>query len=526
VKKYFLYVIAVLGSVTASGQNVRITNQNVFDLRPDRDQLTAASGVIRIRASFWLDAGYTVPFDIADSLPINLQIRSNFDDFLLHVVPDVTNAAPNTVWWTLPPLTPDSYNARAEATYITGGSNNTLEIFNRNIIVTGATETVSFNGASFQFNNSILDVDGNGDLQGIGTNGYRSIVPAESGVADLGRTNAQWRNGYFAEVLVDNISLPPIPRAGASTEKVTLIFDGATTQYFWGGIGFPVPTFEGTNIYTYTNLYAAGNPLLHIASSTQMAVHAWGAAGGGGQVVIGGAGGYVFAILSTIPGTVYEVIVGSGGIYNVTLNSVTAGASPGGGDGYHGSSGNNGRNGSGGGYSGLLINGTTNYVVVAGAGGGGAGSVNGSNGGGLTGASGTVVGSNTVFGTGASSDNFYGLNAVGGTNTTGFGSGGFLQGGHAQANAFGSNLSGGLGGGGAGWFGGAAGGVTAATSTGSASGGGGISYANPDYVTFAYSVRSSTSGTAPVTDLPIYVAGRANGVSSANGQPGLVVIIE
>jgi hypothetical protein len=368
---------------------------------------------------------------------------------------------------------------------------------------------------------SIFDIDNDGDILGIGTNGYRSIVPAESGVADLGRTNAQWRNGYFAEVLVDNVSIPPIPRVATSQDIVVLQYDPGSTQYFWGGIGFPVPTFEGTNIYTYTNTYVATNtPILHIAGSTQMAVHAWGAAGGQG----GGAGGYVFAILSTIPGTVYEVIVGNGGPRVTTANTVISGGSPGGGDGYFSGSGGAG---SGGGYSGLLINDSTNYVVIAGSGSGGGGTTaTGRNGGGIIGQDGGTAGSNVVAGIGATADNFYGLNAVGGTNTTGFGSGGFLQGGHAQANAFGSNLSGALGGGGAGWFGGSAGGITAATGNGLASGGGGISYANPAYVTFAYSVRSPTIGLAPVTDLPIYVAGRANGVLNANGQPGLVVIIE
>jgi hypothetical protein len=308
------------------------------------------------------------------------------------------------------------------------------------------------------------------------------------------------------------------------SEAVILQYDPVSTQYFWGGIGFPVPTFEGTNITTYTNLYAAGNPLLHIASSTQMAVHAWGAAGGGGVNNVGGAGGYVFSILSTIPGTVYEVIVGNGGARQASANSIATGGSPGGGDGYMGITGQ--AAGSGGGYSGLLINDSTNYIVVTGSGSGAGGSQTGRNGGGIIGQDGSTASSNTVAGIGASADNFYGLNAVGGTNTTGFGSGGFLQGGHAQANAFGSGVSGALGGGGGGGFGGSAGGITAATGNGAASGGGGISYANPAYVTFAYSVRSPTIGTAPVTDLPIYVAGRANGVGNAAGQPGLVVIIE
>jgi hypothetical protein len=370
----------------------------------------------------------------------------------------------------------------------------------------------------------VIDVDGNGDLQGIGTNGYRSIVPAESGVADLGRTNAQWRNGYFAEVLVDNVSIPPIPRVATVSEAVILQYDPVSTQYFWGGIGFPVPTFEGTNVTTYTNLYAAGNPLLHIASSTQMAVHAWGAAGGGGGNIIGGSGGYVYALLSTVPGTLYEVIVGNGGGYATTANAIRLGGSPGGGDGWCGVGGVG--TGAGGGYSGLKINNSTNLVVVAGAGSGAGNSVSGRNGGGIIGQDGATTGSNVVAGIGARADNFYGLNAVGGTNTTGFGSGGFLQGGNAQTNAFGSGLSGQLGGGGAGWFGGSAAGVTAATGNGIASGGGGISYANPAYVTFAYSVRSPTIGTAPVNDLPIYVAGRANGVNNTAGQPGLVVIIE
>jgi len=373
---------------------------------------------------------------------------------------------------------------------------------------------------------SIFDIDNDGDILGIGTNGYRSIVPAESGVADLGRTNAQWRNGYFAEVLVDNVSIPPIPRVATSQDIVVLQYDPGSTQYFWGGIGFPVPTFEGTNIYTYTNNYVATNtPILHIAGSTQMAVHAWGAAGGGaGGGVLAGAGGYVFAILSTIPGTVYEVIVGNGGLRSAVANSIVSGGSPGGGDGYGGIV--SPQVGSGGGYSGLKINDSTNFIVVAGAGSGSTTSQSGRNGGGIIGQDGSATGSNVVAGIGARSDNFYGLNAVGGTNTTGFGSGGFLQGGHAQANAFGSNVSGLLSGGGAGWFGGAAAGVTAATGNGIASGGGGISYANPDYVTFAYSVRSPQIGVAPVSDLPIYVAGRANGVSGQSGNPGLVVIIE
>lgn len=523
------YLLAILLTVaTVHGQTYFSLTNNINDLNPSRDAVSANAGTLNILA-YINDGAEAYDFTGVTNVDLLVVHQANQWTNIMQAA-RVTNSPGVIRWVTTTSLAAGNYRMQSYAKAVDETS--TL-IFDRYLTVTSALSAGGGGGSvtlisttSVVVGESPWEIASNGSL--VPKSVSRNIEPRADNTESIGDATNQYTKIYAVDVLVDNISIPPVPKATPNGETLILQFDSVTTQYFWGGIGYPVPAFIGTNIYTYTNLYAAGNPLTHIASSTQMAVYAWGGAGGGANGVPGGAGGYVYALLSTVPGTVYEIVVANGGRYGTSVNSALLGGSPGGGRTYYGADSAFVASlyGSAGGYSGVMSYGTTNPIVIAAGGSGAGGNVAGRNGGGQSGQDGAVSGTNVVAGRGAYAMNFYGLNAVAGTNNSGIGSGNYLLGGDAQTNAFGANASGCLTGGGAGILGGAAGGVTNTSRNGIAIGGGGLSYANPTNVTFAYSIRSTTTGSAPAQDVPYYVSGRAGSSANAAGQPGLVVIVE
>ena len=121
----------MLASVV-SGQTIYVTDQNIFDLVPDRDAISGLAGSQRIRANFWLNNAYDDPLDVTAALPIRLTVKSNVDDFQITVLNNATSAPPNTVWWTIPALSAGSYRLTASATY----PDDTFPVFDRYLTLT------------------------------------------------------------------------------------------------------------------------------------------------------------------------------------------------------------------------------------------------------------------------------------------------------------------------------------------------------------------------------------------------------
>jgi hypothetical protein len=129
--KYLTILSIVLASVV-SGQTIYVTDQNIFDLVPDRDVISGLAGSQRIRANFWLNNAYDDPLDVSAALPIRLTVKSNVDDFQITVLNNATSAPPNTVWWTIPALSAGSYRLSADAVF----PDDTFPVFSRFMLLT------------------------------------------------------------------------------------------------------------------------------------------------------------------------------------------------------------------------------------------------------------------------------------------------------------------------------------------------------------------------------------------------------
>jgi len=263
-------------------------------------------------------------------------------------------------------------------------------------------------------------------------------------------------------------------------------------------------SFENVSSYTSDDTFIVPN------DTSQIKVKMWGAAGDGttnNNGDIGGAGGYVEALVDVTPGASITVTVGTGGGPNRTDGGV-----PSAGSGGNGTTADGGR---GGGRTEILVAGTR--TLVAGGGGGHgihptSSSANGGGGGGTTGASGTGVG----FGTG-------GTQSAGGTGGDEGADGSALTGGAGgggQANAGG--------GGGAGYYGGGGGGTS--PGVGGAGGGGSNFVLSDPTVTEISSLQGDTaSGGSPADTNPPntsdvdYVTGVGKGIKGTGGN-GLIVI--
>jgi hypothetical protein len=121
----------MLASVV-SGQTIYVTDQNIFDLVPDRDAISGLAGSQRIRANFWLNNAYDDPLDVTAALPIRLTVKSTVDDFRVTVQNSVTSTPPNTVYWTIPALSAGSYELSADAVY----PDDTFPVFSRFMLLT------------------------------------------------------------------------------------------------------------------------------------------------------------------------------------------------------------------------------------------------------------------------------------------------------------------------------------------------------------------------------------------------------
>jgi hypothetical protein len=130
--KFVLIVAFVVSALSGFAQTIYTTDQNIFDLVPDRDSISGLAGSQRIRANFWLNNAYDDPLDVTAALPIRLTVKSNVDDFQITVLNNATSAPPNTVWWTIPALSAGSYRLTANAVF----PDDTFPVFDRFLTLT------------------------------------------------------------------------------------------------------------------------------------------------------------------------------------------------------------------------------------------------------------------------------------------------------------------------------------------------------------------------------------------------------
>lgn len=352
----------------------------------------------------------------------------------------------------------------------------------------------------------------------------RAIVPRADGEGSVGDGGRAWGTGYFDRVYI-NGSLSPVLPFGVTGIQQVATWNG--TNWVAESIGAVTPTpFVGTNSVKFSDATGYGAwPVTNkwMAPSTQILFTVWGATGGGGS----SGGGHTRAIWRGPVGTIFDIVIGRGG-----LNSAGQGSTPGpfSGQGlaYYSSALQSNRL-QGGGATFIAIANTTNYILMAGGSGGGSPTHWGGPGGFSRGWTDGAAGSNVFAGRGAYADNEYGVGATAGTNITvaldSSADGSFLQGGNWSTNGCTAGVfTGDLGGGGGGWFGGAGGTRTNATTgtVASAGGGGGLCYANTNYVSFAQILNGlrGVAANPQATDHPTYTSGRGVGANTTFGNTG------
>jgi hypothetical protein len=150
-------IIISLLTLVVNAQTIHVTDQNIFDLVPDRDAISGLAGSQRIKASFWENNDYDLPLDVAAALPITLTISSTVDDYTVTVLNSATSTPPNVVWWVVPFLNAGSYRAQATAVF----SEDQFPVFDRFLTLTNvpaAPTSISITGITVEANTIITNV--------------------------------------------------------------------------------------------------------------------------------------------------------------------------------------------------------------------------------------------------------------------------------------------------------------------------------------------------------------------------------
>jgi hypothetical protein len=209
-----------------------------------------------------------------------------------------------------------------------------------------------------------------------------------------------------------------------------------------------------------------------------------------GKTTDGGKGGQVSGVLTVTPGQTYTIgIGGQGGSVQGFYNSVVGGGAGGAGGGGDGGSGDDPGAG-GGGASQVSLDNTLLFAAAGGGGGTGSAAFDqqspGGDGGGLTGADGSVFNAEAQYGAARGGTQSQGGAAGTNDHATGESAGTFELGGHGGSASSTDTLTTGGAGGGGGLYGGGGG--------GSSGGGGGSSYLTPDALNTSNTAGDNTDG--------------------------------
>ena len=308
------------------------------------------------------------------------------------------------------------------------------------------------------------------------------------------------------------------------------------------GNAISLDTFRGKSPTLVYNATSANQTLTIPSTCTMILVKAWGA-GGGGQYVAGGPGGFSSGYITVTPNEVITIKVGAKGLYS-TYTIALSRSYP---DGGNCTTTVWPAMASGGGSSSVWRNAAADAAIVAGGGGGGgnAQSANseantyGGAGGGTTGLDGTKCRS-FEFGAWQAIDNGVGhFSGNAGTQSAGGARGGNCSYWYFQQAQFtpsagakysgGATNQGGGGAGGGGYYGGGAGGFG---DGGSAAGGGGSGYIGGCLTTAGGApanptITASANNSAPPSTADFhYVSGKAvGGAAGGAGGDGMIIII-
>jgi hypothetical protein len=233
-----------------NAQTIHVTDQNIFDLVPDRDAISGLAGSQRIKASFWEDNGYTIPLDVAAALPITLTISSTVDDYAVTVLNSATSTPPNVVWWVVPFLNAGSYRAQATAVF----TDDQFPVFDRFLTLTNVPAAPT----SFFLTNEVT----------VGAVGVTNIFEAGS--------FPTYVSNYvdLAEYHITNIYFPTsgVVSLNGFTGAVSLVTQATTNSAgvsLWDGLTLNVGTGFPSYLVRQSELaiYATGTPLYAFTES-------------------------------------------------------------------------------------------------------------------------------------------------------------------------------------------------------------------------------------------------------------------
>ena len=556
-----ILIAFMLLTLGVNAQTIYVTDQNIFDLVPDRDALTGLAGSQRIKASFWEDPSFTEALDVTAGLPIQLRVSSLVDDYVVSIPNSITSTPPNVVWWVIPSLNAGSYRLQATVNlpgdsfpvfdrYLTLTSAVSaaavVNLIQTNIInVGGSTAVVNFAEGAIQVtaSNTVDASISSGAFSGsvfniqtlvTQTSAVQSVVKSTSN--DYNETTGQLTintnpaTGGTGNVSINGVTTNAFSFVGQFPVSVSNI---GGTFYFGrvGGGGTFIPAGDSNQVFNFEG--SVTQTFTVPSGVTQLYAYAWGAGGGGGANTSGGAGGYSFGYFSVTNGEVLSVVIGEGGFISSTTTATsvstnTANPFPNGG---WGASKHTSRAGAGGGST-HIARGTNLLVVAGGGGGGGPTQQAGGAGGGISGQDGflresiAAGGGATQTAGGTTGSTAIPLSI---TNTAGS----FMMGGNGGLTT--NLLSIAAGGGGGGYFGGS-GGLSALASDRGGGGGGGSGHINASQGVQGTTVQAQTPAAStaaaqppPATDDPLYGSptahtwGRGGGQNTAGSNGGMII---
>jgi hypothetical protein len=117
--------------LTAEATTIFVTTNNVLDLNPERDAISALQGAIRIRHT--ITDGSEV-LDVSAGFPIPLTIASRVDGYTNSIINTVTNDGVGVVWWVIPSLGTGEYELKSTVTL----PDDSFPIYDRYLSVTSA----------------------------------------------------------------------------------------------------------------------------------------------------------------------------------------------------------------------------------------------------------------------------------------------------------------------------------------------------------------------------------------------------
>ena len=130
-RTFFLISLGFSLAFSLQAQTILVTTNNVLDLNPERDAISALEGAIRIRHT--ITDGSDV-LDVSAGFPIPLTIASKVDGYTNSVINTITNDGVGVVWWVIPFLSAGEYELKSTVT-LPGDS---FEVFDRYLSVTSA----------------------------------------------------------------------------------------------------------------------------------------------------------------------------------------------------------------------------------------------------------------------------------------------------------------------------------------------------------------------------------------------------